>query len=93
MEIDETKMEELEEPTFWQKLRNSIIALLFGSFLLKVTPISFVNVFLPNSTFFYVLLYSYATICLLLGWFYGNYFISYLHERIEDWWSPKDLFK
>ncbi|TYP95564.1 hypothetical protein LX73_0873 [Fodinibius salinus] len=93
MEIDETKMKVCKEPSVWQKLRNSIVALLFGVFVLQVTPLSFVIVFFPNSTVFYLILSSYGIICLLMGWFYGDYFVSYLHVKIENWWSPRDMFR
>lgn len=93
MEIDETQMKEWKEPSVWQKLRNSVVALLFGIFLLKVTPLSFVIIYLPNSTVIYMVLGLYSTICLLLGWFYGDNFIGYLHAKIENWWSPRDMFR
>lgn len=93
MEIDESKMREWKEPSVWQKLRNSVIALLFGVFLLKVTPMSFALVYLPNSTILYVVLGSFGTICLLSGWFYGVYFTSYLRAKIENWWDPRDMLR
>jgi len=93
MEIDETKMKKWEEPSLWQKLRNSVVALLFGVFLLKVTPMTFVIVYLPNGTVYYLVLSLYAIICLLMGWVYGDYFISYIHAKIQNWWSPRDMFR
>lgn len=93
MEIDETKMKECKKPSVWQKLRNAVIALLFGGFLLKVTPMSFAVVYLSNSTVIYLVLSLYAIICLFLGWLYGDYFIGYLHAKIENWWAPRDMFR
>lgn len=86
-------MKEWKEPSVWQKLRNSVVALLFGVFLLKVTPLMIVIVLFPNSTVYYLVFCSYVIICLLLGWSYGDYFISYLHAKIENWWSPQDMFR
>ena len=93
MEIDETKMREWDEPSLWQKLRNSVFALVFGVFLLMVTPMSFSVVLIPNGTVYYLVLCLYATTCFLLGWFYGDNFTSYLHAKILRWWHPRDMFR
>ena len=93
MEIDESKMKEWKEPTIWQKLRNSIVALLLGWFLLVVTPLSILIINIPNGTAFYAVFGLYAVFCLLLGWFFGDNFISYLHAKIENWWDPRDMFR
>jgi len=93
MEIDESKMKVWKEPSVWQKLRSSVIALLFGVFLLTVTPLHFVMVYLPNPTIIYLVWALYSIICLIMGWFYGDYFISYLHAKIENWWDPRDMFR
>jgi len=93
MKIDETKMKDWDEPSVWQKLRNSVVALVFGFFILMVTPMRFAIVPLSNGTVYYLVIGSYATICFLLGWFYGDNFINYLHAKIENWWDPRDLFR
>lgn len=93
MEIDESKIEEWDEPTVWQKLKNSVIALIFGGFLVIITPMRFALLAPFDSTISYVLTGTYAIVCLLLGWFYGDDFRAYLHAKIVKWWDPRDMFR
>lgn len=85
MEIDESKLR--EAPSFWQKLRNSIVALIFGVFFLWITPAMMFIILLP-SVWSYVVLSLCAIICLLIGWLYGDDFVDYLHTNIVNRWNP-----
>lgn len=90
MEIDKSKMR--VAPGFWQKLRNSIFALIFGLFFLWITPGVMLIIFLPDHWFYAVLSLS-AISCLMIGWFYGDDFVDYLHTNIINRWNPIDRFR
>jgi hypothetical protein len=90
MEVDESKMR--VAPGFWQKLRNSIFALIFGVFFLWITPGMMLIIFLP-SIWFYVVLSLCAIICLVIGWIYGDDFVDYLHTNIVNRWNPMNRFR
>jgi len=92
MDVDESNMKEWKEPSLWQKLRNAVVALLFGAFLVFVTPLIF-PIFYFNHVIIYFLLILYGFICLVLGWFYGDDFINYLHAKIENWWDHRNMFR
>lgn len=92
MEIDETRMKDYEEPTLLQKMRNSVVSVLFGLFFLHITGILLLIYFLPN-ILFYSILSSLILALSLLGWLCGESFVGYLHAKILNRWNPRDLFR
>lgn len=92
MEIDESRMKEYEEPTLLQKIRNSVVSLLFGLFFLYITGILLLISFLPK-ILFYSTLNSLIAALFLLGWLCGENFVGYLHAKILNRWNPRNLFR
>jgi cellulose synthase/poly-beta-1,6-N-acetylglucosamine synthase-like glycosyltransferase len=92
MEIDESRMKDYEKPTLLQKMRNSLVSLLFGLFFLYITGILLLISFLPK-ILFYSILNSLIIALFLLGWLYGEDFRGFLHAKILNRWNPRDLFR
>jgi len=81
MNVDESQMK--EAPNILQRLKYSIIAVIFGNYLLILTNILVPIVFLPE-ILFYIILLLISGILAFLGWSYGDEFTGYLHTKIVN---------
>ncbi|NGP87489.1 hypothetical protein [Fodinibius halophilus] len=85
---DSIRKEEKKTTTsVWQRIKDSIAALLMGIVIYFIAPIGLIHMHLDNSII-YVILSLYLATCLLVGWFYGKQTRNILYAKIMDWWDP-----
>ena len=88
IKIDESRLK--EEPSFFSKLGNVIVALFYGALILQILAflriLTFVGIFgtivfwYDNPVFLVI-----EGIFAVLGWVYGAEFTSWLKAKIEEW--------
>lgn len=82
--IDESKHSAV--PTFFQRLRNTFIAVVMGIIFAQVVLFAFWKgsiVLWWNSYIFII----YLIFCAVMGWVIGDRFIETLGKKSSDWWN------
>lgn len=88
--IDESK--HTVAPSFFQRLRNSIIATVMGIVFAQVILFAFwggLILFWWNNMLFI----SYLVACAILGWIVGDRFIETLVKKSDEWWGLWGYFR
>ncbi|NGP77384.1 hypothetical protein G3570_12115 [Balneolaceae bacterium YR4-1] len=90
--IDESKHR--EAPDFFQRLKNSLYAIVMGAVVAQIILFAFRMV---GIIYFFIeyleLTIVYLSVCAILGWIYGEKFISSLGKEGANWWDLWRMWK